>query len=146
MRGQWRLAEFDPWEKMLSLLAVFGFAVLLARSLEEARRVALRIALITAFLWTPFLLSGSIAQLAVCLIVLLSWFPLLRACLLLRRWDKKLFLTLQKPLLLFACVAAASLATSSLGIGFSFSRLLDFLSPIVASLLILALDPCGSTS
>jgi hypothetical protein len=144
VRGQWRLAEFDPLEKMLSLLAVFGFAVLLAISFDEARRVALIVALIAAFLWTPFLLSGSIAQLAVCLIVLLSWFPLLRACLLLRRWDKHLFRTLQKPLLLFGCVAAASLATSSLGIGFSFSRLLDFLSPIVASLLVLAVIPAVS--
>jgi hypothetical protein len=142
--GEWRLAEFDPLEKILSLLAVFGFAVLLSLSLEEYRRAAVSIAVITSLIWTPFLLSGSIGQLAVCLIVLLSWFPLLRACLQLREWDSHLLHALRKPLRLFACVAAAALATSSLGSGFSFSRLLAFLSPLAASLLLLSVIPAFS--
>ena len=125
-RGEWRLAEFDPLEKLLSLLAVFAFAVLLALSLEESRRAAVLIAVATALLWTPFLLAGTVAQLAVCLIVLLSWFPLLRACLQLREWDGQLFRAVSRPLRLFVGVAAAALATSSLGPGFSVLRLLAF--------------------
>jgi hypothetical protein len=143
-QGQWRLAEFDPFEKLLSLLAVFAFAVLLALSLEEFRRAAVLLAALTSLIWTPFLLSGGIAQLAVCLIVLLSWFPLLRACLQLRAWDGHLLRALRRPLRLFACVAVAALATSSLGSGFSFSRLLFFLSPLAGSLLLLALIPAFS--
>jgi hypothetical protein len=142
--GEWRLAEFDPLEKLLSLIAVFAFAVLLALSLEESRRAAVLIAVATSLLWTPFLLAGTVAQLAVCLIVLLSWFPLLRACLQLREWDGQLFRALRRPLRLFLCVSAAALATSILGAGFSFSRLLSFLSPLAASLLLLSVIPALS--
>jgi hypothetical protein len=141
LHGEWRLAEFDPLEKILSLLAVFAFAVLLALSLEESRRAAVTIAVAASLLWTPFLLSGSVAQLAVCLIVLLSWFPLLRACLHLRAWDGQLLRALRRPFRLFACVAAAALVTSTLVPGFSLSRLLAFLSPLASSLLLLCLIP-----
>ena len=134
---EWRLAEFDLVEKALALLAVFGLAMLLALSLEEARQSGAAVAACAALLWAPFLLSGGLAQLAICLVLLLAWFPLLRTSLRLRDWGDHVPRALKNPLLSFAFIAASGLLVSIVAGGFTFPRLVSFVSPVVTTLLLL---------
>jgi hypothetical protein len=137
-RGEWRLVEFDPLSKLLSLAAVFGLAVLLALAQAERRRAALAFALAGALLWTPFLLSGGLARFALTLILLPAWFPLMRADIPLRVDDKE-FARLKRPLLIYGGVAAAACVLVLTTSGVSGSNLAGFLSPFGVSILMLML-------
>ena len=110
--GEWRLVDFDPLEKAVSVLAVLGLVVLLSFSLEQGRRAALGPACAGAALWVPFVLRGGLADLALALGLLLAWFPLLRAFLLLKGWDGQFMKGLRRPLLVFCGAAAAGLVLS----------------------------------
>ena len=144
---EWRLAEFDLLEKSLSLLAAFGLALLLALSLEEARQSGAAIAACAALLWMPFLISGGLGHLALCLMLLLAWFPLLRAGLPLREWGDHVPRTLKKPLLSFVFIAASGLSLSIVAGGSTFARLMSFVSPVVTTLLLLpVLTPFSHTA
>jgi|GEM_PF-1077442 len=137
-QGEWRLVEFDPMEKLLSLAAVFGLAVLLALAQEERRRAALAFALAGALLWTPFLLSGGLARFALALILLPTWFPLMRADIPLRG-DDTVRARLKRPLIIYGCTAAAGFMLIMVTSGFSGSNLAGFLSPFGLSILMLLL-------
>jgi hypothetical protein len=136
LRGEWRLVEFEPLRKLLTLAAVFGLAVLLALAQEERRRAALVYALAGALLWTPFLLSGGLARFALALILLAAWFPLMRAEIPL---DDTVFSRMKRPLLIYGCAAAAACVLVLITSGFSVSDLADFLSPLGLSTLMLPL-------
>lgn len=136
--GQWRLVEFEPMSKLLSLLALFGLAVLLALAQEEKRRQALASALAGAALWTPFLLSGGLAQFALTLILLPTWFPLMRAGIPLRG-DDQAFARLKMPFIFYGCAAAAGCGLTLITRGLSVSSLVGFLSPFMVSILLLPL-------
>jgi hypothetical protein len=138
IQGEWRLVEFDPLGKLLSLAAVFGLAVLLALAQEERRRAALAFALAGALLWTPFLLSGGLARFALTLILLPTWFPLMRADIPLR-WDHAMLSRLKRPLIIYGCTAAAAFMLVLVTSGFSGSNLAGFVSPFVVSVLMLLL-------
>jgi len=135
-QGEWRLVEFDPLGKLLSLAAVFGLAVLLALAQEEKRRAALAFALAGALLWTPFLLSGGLARFALTLILLATWFPLMRADI---RWDDAALSRLKRPLIVYGCAAAAAFVLTLATSGFSGSSLAGFISPLGLSTLMLLL-------
>jgi len=138
VRGEWRLVEFDPLSKLLSLAAVFGLAVLLALAQEERRRTALAFALAGALLWTPFLLSGGLARFALTLILLPAWFPLMRADIPLR-WDDKVFTRLKRPLLIYGGAAGGACALILITSGASGSNLASFFSALGVSILMLPL-------
>jgi hypothetical protein len=135
--GEWRLVDFDPLEKAVSVLAVFVLATLLALSLEQGRRAALVPACAGAALWVPFVLRGGLADLALALGLLLSWFPLLRTFLLLKGWDGQLMKGLRRPLFVYCCAATGGLVLSLLAAGPVASRLVGLLAPLVCSLLAL---------
>jgi hypothetical protein len=143
-RGEWRLAEFDPLERIVDIACVFCFGVLLALSLEEFRRAAVLAAVIAAATWIPLLLEVGAPALAAAVIVFLAWFPLLRACLRVREWNGKLARAAKRPLGVFAAAALAAFAAAAAGQGFSFGSVLAFLSPLAASLLLLSLVPAFS--
>lgn len=133
--GGWRLVDFDPLEKAGSVLAVFGLAILLAFSLEQGRRAAAGPACVGAALWVPFVLQGGLADLALALGLLLAWFPLLRAFLLLKGWDGQFMKGLRRPLLVFCGAAVGGLVLSMFAGGPIAPRLVGFLSPVACSLL-----------
>jgi hypothetical protein len=135
--GEWRLVDFDPLEKAVSVLALFGLAILLALSLAQGGRAALGPACAGAALWTPYVLRGGLADLALALGLLLSWFPLLRAFLLLKGWDGQIMKGVRRPLLVFCAAAAGGLALSLLAGGHLAPRLCGLLSPLVCSILAL---------
>jgi len=137
-QGEWRLVEFDPLGKLLSLAAVFGLAVLLALAQEERRRAALACALAGALLWTPFLLSGGLARFALTLILLPTWFPLMRADIPLR-WDDTVLLRLKRPLIIYGCAGAAAFMLILVTSGFSGSNVAAFISPLGVSIVMLLL-------
>jgi len=137
-RGEWRLVEFDPLSKLLSLAAVFGLAVLLALAQEERRRASLAFALAGALVWTPFLLSGGLARFALPLILLPTWFPLMRADIPLRGEGRDIA-RLKRPLLVYGGTAVASCVLVLITSGLSGSNLAGFLSPLAVSLLMLLL-------
>jgi hypothetical protein len=138
LQGEWRLVEFDPLGKLLSLAAVLGLAALLALAQEERRRAALAFAFAGAMAWAPFLLSGGLARFALTLILLPTWFPLMRADIPLR-WDGAVFSRLKKPLVIYGCAAAAAFMLVLITSGFSGSNLAGFLSPLGLSILMLLL-------
>ncbi len=137
-RGEWRLVEFDPLGKLLSLGALFGLAVLLALAQEERRRAALAFALAGALLWTPFLLSGGLARFALTLILLPAWFPLTGADISLAG-DAREFARLKRPLLIYGSAAVLSCGLLLVTSGVSGSNLAGFLSPFAVSILMLLL-------
>jgi hypothetical protein len=141
LRGEWRLIDFDPLSKLLSLLAVFGLAVSFALAQEEGRRWALAYSVAGALLWTPFLFSGGFAQLAITVILLLTWFPLMRVYVLLREWGHRAFDRLRRPLLFYACAFFAGLLLTLCTGPVTLSSLVSFISPVLASLLFLPLVP-----
>jgi hypothetical protein len=134
LHGEWRLVEFDPVSTLLSLGAVFGLAVLLALAQEDRRRAALAWALAGALLWAPFILSGGLARFALALILLSTWFPLVRADIPLR-WDDKVRARLKRPLLMYGCAAAAACGLLLITSGFPGSHLAGFISPLGVSIL-----------
>lgn len=137
-RGAWRLIEFDPVGKSISLLALFILAFLQASLLEKSRRAGTCVALAGALLWVPFLLSGSVVRLALSCLLFMVWHQVMQVLVLLRGWDEQLLREERQPLLVFAGTAVGGLALLLLTTGFSLVALLGYLGPAAASLLLLA--------
>jgi hypothetical protein len=135
--GEWRLVDFDPLEKAISVLALFGLAILLALSLAQGGRTALGPACAGAALWIPYVLRGGLPDLALALGLLLSWFPLLRAFLLLKGWDGQIMKGIRRPLLVFCAAAAGGLALSLLAGDHLVPSLCGLVSPLACSVLAL---------
>jgi hypothetical protein len=136
-RGGWRLVDFDPLEKAVSIAALFGLVSLLALSLAQGRRTVLGPGYLSVFLWVPFVVRGGLAEVALALGLLLAWFPLLRAFLLVKGWDGQLLKGVRKPLLVFCAAAAAGLALSLLAADGVGPRVLGLLSTLAACFLAL---------
>jgi hypothetical protein len=136
--GSWRLAEFDPVEKALSLLGLFGFALLLAGSINSSRRAGLALAGTAAILWAPYVLCGGIDRLALALVSLLPWSQLMKTLVVLHGWDEKLVRETRPWLAMQAAVAGLGLTLQSLLTGPSLMPIISYVPPLAASLLLLA--------
>jgi hypothetical protein len=137
-RGAWRLIEFDPVEKSISLLALFILAFLSASLLEKSRRAGMCVAFAGAFLWAPFLLSGGVVRLALSCLLFMVWRQVMQVLVLLRGWDEQMLREARQPLLVFAGTAVGGLALLLLARGFSLAALVGYLGSAAASLLLLA--------
>jgi hypothetical protein len=136
LRGEWRLVEFDLLEKALSMVAVFGIAVLLALSLDEARRRTLVFMILGALAWVPSVLSGGAARLALCLALTVAWFPLVRSGMHRKRGDKAFHEQDRNRLFLYAGAAGIGTVVSLLFEGFSLPLLSGLVSPVAVCLLL----------
>jgi len=134
-RAGWRLIDFDPLEKTVAVFALFGLASLLTVSLAQGRRAVLGPAFAGAAIWVPFVMRGGLAEAALALGLLLTWFPMLRAFLLVKGWDGELLKGVRRPLGTFCAAAAAGLILSLPGAGGVGPRLLDFLSTLACCFL-----------
>ena len=137
-RGSWRLIEFDPVEKSLAVLGLFGFALLLAACQESPRRIAFPLAAAAAFLWTPYVLSGGLDRLAFAMASLLPWSELMRVLVVLHGWDEKLVREMRPWLAAQAGVAVTGLVIQTLLAGPSLLPVLSYLPPLLGTLLLLA--------
>ena len=135
--GRWRLVDFDPLEKAVAVMALLGLAVLLALALPSARRASLGPACAGAALWIPFVLRGGLADVALAIGLLLSWFPLLRSFLLLTGWGSELLKGVRRPLLLYCAAAAGGILLSVLTADRVVPAVVELLSVLACSLLAL---------
>jgi len=139
-RTGWRLVELDPAEKLVSLLSVMACAAILALGSWRRKRGSLSVAAAGALLWVPALMTGGPATLAMCLLLLFFWIPLLQARLVSApKVDG--FRRLRWPLFLYAAVGAGSLAVFSLLAGSTLGDSLQPAAPFLCSLLLLAVAP-----
>jgi hypothetical protein len=78
-RAAWRIADFDPLEKALSIIAPSAFAVLFALGAGRKRRGWTGLGIVASLTWLPSVLAGGPSVLAFCLLNLSFSLPLLRA-------------------------------------------------------------------
>jgi hypothetical protein len=136
LNGGWRLDEFDPIEILVSVVALFGLALIIAFPFKGDGR--LRLALVTsgAMLWIPFVLPGGVARLSVALLDLSAWFPAAKMLIALHGWDEKLLRETRDPLLKFLAVAAAGFVLLLPASGFSAAALLSYAGALSGSVLV----------
>ncbi len=136
--GAWRLVEFDPAEKLLSVASAIAFAFLLASG--SRRRGPLAFVMTTSALWIPAILAGGPGILALCLILLFFWGPLLRARLA-SSGPEALPEKLRKPFIACSVISAASIAIFSFLNGSSASEVMQPAAPFLCTLLLFLFAP-----
>jgi hypothetical protein len=140
LRGSWRLAEFDPIECIVSVAALLALAAMLASPFGRGGRARLLAAGSGALLWLPFLLPGGVARLALSLLLIAAWFPVVHTLLLLHGWDEKLLKEARNPLVRFLAAAGAGLVVLLPASSFSPSATIAYVGAVTASaLLVVAL-------
>ncbi|MGA2765265.1 MAG: hypothetical protein ABSG17_18110 [Spirochaetia bacterium] len=143
-RSTWRLVDFDPLEKALSVAAMMVFAGLLTFA-GGRRRGLPALAAAGTLAWVPAVLAGGPATLALCLLLLFFWFPLLRARVVFsgkgRTRQRTLLGALEKPFLLYLGAAVVSLAVYSFLCGQPAVNLAPPIGPLIFSLILLGLVP-----
>ena len=129
---RWRLAEYDPLEKALVLLAALACAVLMTLAGRNARATGVPVWLGVGFVicWFPFLASGGIPELCFVLALFPAWLRLAGG----RRVRKE-----GDALAVYGLAAAAALAVLLVVAGFSWFRLLGGILAAACGLLLLAL-------
>lgn len=139
-RGRWRLAEYDPVEKVLVLLAAIAFGLLASVPASASRHRGKEglpgLALCCMACWLPFLASGGIAELAFTLALFPPWLSLARA---LGASSPAARRARGSASVTYGGFAAAALAGLLLVAGFSWFRLLGALCSLACSVLILFL-------
>ncbi len=104
--GEWRVAELNALETALALASIFAFAVLSSLALREGRRGALAMSVGAALLCTPFVVDGGFASAGIALLLLASWWDVLRAVL--DRSEPGDARSVRRGLLLYGVAAAAA--------------------------------------
>ena len=129
---RWRLAEYDPLEKALVLLAAVACAVVMTLAGRSARATGVPVWLGVGFVicWFPFLASGGIPELCFVLALFPAWLRLAGE----RRVRKD-----GDALAVYGLAAAAALAVLLAVAGFSWFRLLGGVLAAACGLLLPAL-------
>jgi ABC-type cobalt transport system substrate-binding protein len=150
-RGEWRLAEFDPLEKVFSILVAWAFAFLFVFSSQERLGSAVLLSLSSLLVWAPLLIAGGLAELSLCVLLQLAWLPLGRCSLASvrstgrrgrMRPDTKEFRARRAVYIVASLVGTAVFLVAE---GFTWYSLVGTIVSAVASLLLLeALPPLSS--
>jgi hypothetical protein len=139
--GTWRLVDFDPLEKSISMIAPVALAMLFPLGAARRREGSLAIAAAGAILWLPCVLTCGPSALALCLLLLFFWLQLLRARLASPMGQLKILRKSRTPFFLYVSVAAVSIVVFFLMNGRLVSMLAQPLAPFVCSLLLVLLVP-----
>ncbi len=142
-RTAWRIADFDPLEKALSIIAPFAFALLFALGAGRRRRGWAALAILVSLIWLPSVLAGGPSVLAFCLLNLCFSLPLLRARLAAPGNGKAFRRPGALLLWLYLAASVASLVLFAALNGFS-SAVLMVLSPFACTLILSSLVPSFS--
>ncbi len=134
--GAWRLAEFDPFEFLMSMAALIGLALMLAYPFKGKGRARLVLTAAGALLWVPFLLPGGVARLSLALLLLVVWFPAVDVFIVVHGWDKKLLREARDPIVRFLAAAGAGLVVLLPASGFSAAALISCAGSLAASVLV----------
>ena len=139
-RSAWRLVDFDPVEKLISVAALIAFAVLMTRGTRRRGRWPPAPALVS-LLWVPAIIAGGPSMLALSFCLLAFCLPLLRTRL---ASAGKSWTDLRRsrgPLLRYLGIGAISLLVFFLVNGRSLVMLLQPLAPFLCSLLVVLVAP-----
>ncbi len=139
--GAWRLVDFDPVEKLLSLIAPIAFVLLLTLGAGRRRRGSLALSVAGALLWLPSILAGGPSVLALCLLLLFFWLPLLRARLASPGRSPMELRKAKEPLFFYVGAGAASMVFFYLLSGSTAAALLQAANPFFCSLAVVFLVP-----
>ena len=140
-RSAWRLVDFDPIEKVLSLMAPLAFVLLVTLGAGRRRRGSLALSAVGAVLWLPSVLAGGPSELALCLLLLFFWLPLLRARLASPGRSPAELRKAKQPFLLYVGAGTASIVFFCLLNGRTAAALLQAIAPFFCSLLLVFLVP-----
>ena len=139
-RSAWRLVDFDPVEKLISLVALIAFAALMSRGTQRRSRWPPTPALVS-LLWVPAILASGPSLLALSFCLLAFCLPLLRMRL---AFAGKSWTDLGRsrgPLLRYLGIGVISLLVFFLVNGRSLAMLLQPVAPFLCSLLVVLAAP-----
>jgi len=137
-RGSWQLVDFRPGISLVAIACLAAFALFLSFSLEKSRRTGAAISAAVVVFWLPFLLSGGVARLALCLALVGAWFPVMRVLVVLHAWDERLLGEARQPILVYGCVAIVGIFLLAITEGASLMLFLGFFCSLLASVVLLA--------
>ncbi|MGO9412034.1 MAG: hypothetical protein ACLQCB_14950 [Spirochaetia bacterium] len=140
-RDTWRLADFDPLEKLLSVLALTGFATVMTLGGGKRRRGSPALAFAASLLWLPAILAGGPSVLALCVLLLSFHLPLVRARLAAPGKGPTDLRKTKDPLFLYLGAGALALGVFFVLNGCSLALLIQPLAPFACSLLLVLLVP-----
>ena len=139
-RSAWRLVDFDPVEKLISLVALIAFAALMSRGTQRRSRWPPALASVS-LLWVPAILASGPSLLALSFCLLAFCLPLLRMRL---AFAGKSWTDLGRsrgPLLRYLGIGVISLLVFFLVNGRSLAMLLQPVAPFLCSLLVVLAAP-----
>jgi len=138
--GAWRIVDFDPLEKILSMAAVVGFCAFVTLGGPKRRR-GWAVLVAASLLWLPSVLEGGLSSLSFSLLSLGICLPLLRARLAAPRKGSTAPRGIRSLFFLYIAAGVVALAVSFFIGGSSFPGLIQLLAPWTSSLLLVALVP-----
>jgi hypothetical protein len=140
-RNAWRVADFDPLEKLLSVVALIGFTVVMALGSGKRRRGSTVLALASSLLWLPAILAGGPSVLALCLLLLSFHLPMVRARLAAPGKGPTGLRKTREFLRLYLGAGATALGLFFVLSGFSVASLIQPIAPFACSMLLVLLVP-----
>ena len=135
--GEWRMAEFDAFELIVSVAGLLALAAFLAYPFRKEGRTRLLVAGVGALLWVPFLFPGGMARTALALLLYATWFQVVEVFIDFRGSDDKLLRAARDPLARFLAAAGTGLVLFAPSSGFSTAARAGYAGSVTASVLIL---------
>jgi hypothetical protein len=135
--GNWRMAELDAIELMISAAGLLGLAAFLAYPFRREGRTRLLIGGAGALLWVPFLIPGGVARIALAFFLLASWFRVVEVFSELRGSSEKLLREARSPLVRFVASAGMGLVLFFPATGFSADAFVGYAGPVAACVLVM---------
>jgi hypothetical protein len=145
-RNAWRLADFDPFEKLLSVVALIGFTLVMALGSRKRRRGSTVLALASSLLWLPAILAGGPSVLALGLLLLSLHLPIMHLRLVAPGKGPTDLRKTREFLRLYFGAGALALGLFFVLSGFCLASVIQPLAPFACSILLVLLIPFFSTA